>query len=215
VGHRALVAYERPTGGYTIRRSQWGAFGYRLLDSITATSPLGARPRDDEHPLVQPGPIGVARDLADVAARFVDPVVHEAAFAVTTTFDVTAFEPLAFPRDRTRGATNTDDDGADGADTESATGPESTTGRRSTTETEVVAPGGALVSLRRDRDPAQDARELRAWVRGATATTDRSPEETAVAVDERHSKRAGLYDALEREVEGRTVERIPRGTRDP
>jgi hypothetical protein len=97
VGHRALVAYERPTGGYTVRYSQWGAHGYRLLDTITASTPLGGRRGDgDAAPCVRAEPIEVVADLEAFAATSVDPLTHEAAFVVTEGFDVRAYEPLAF-----------------------------------------------------------------------------------------------------------------------
>lgn len=180
MGHRALVAYERPTGGYTVRYSQWGAHGYRLLDAITASTPLGGRRGDeDAPPRVRPEPVDVVADLAEFAASAVDPLAHEAAFVVDDGFGVRAFEPLAFWHDEP-----------------------------------TVAFGGALAALRRDRDPTADARELRAWRRGAAATG--LPEEPlgtlSVAECERAHRR--LFDALDEDGRGRTLERVPPRTRD-
>lgn len=97
VGHRALVAYERPGGRYTVRYSHWGARGYRLLESVTAATPLGRTdPDSDDGPPVRPEPLGVAADLGDVASGFVDPLLHEAVFVASDDFCTRAFEPLAF-----------------------------------------------------------------------------------------------------------------------
>ena len=182
MGHRALVAYERPGDGYTVRYSHWGARGYRLLESVTASTPLGGRNGDggdesdasdgNDEPTVRPEPLGVAIDLDDVARSFVDPLLHEGVFVVSDAFCTRAFEPLAF------------------------------WGDSSTT-----VHGGALVELRRDRDPCADARELRAWRRGATAMLavdgvagmDESPRE-------RHER---LVEALRAEPNDRALYPIP------
>ncbi|NHN43126.1 hypothetical protein G9C85_16025 [Halorubellus sp. JP-L1] len=173
MGHRALVAYERPTGGYTVRYSQWGAHGYRLLDAVTESTPLGGRGRGGDAPRVRPGPLGVADDLADLAATYVDPLAHEAAFVVTPSFCVRAFESLAFWLDDP-----------------------------------TVEYGGALVPLRRDRDPEHDASELRAWRRGATAAHARAVGDAPRRVHE------DLLDALDAEVADRTVVAIPPDSTD-
>lgn len=180
MGHRALVAYERPTGGYTVRYSQWGAHGYRLLDAITASTPLGGRRGgEDAPPSVRPEPVGVVPDLAEFAASSVDPLAHEAAFVVDDGFGVRAFEPIAFWHDEP-----------------------------------TVAFGGALAALRRDRDPNADARELRAWRRGAVATgLPEDAVETLPAVERERAHRR-LFDALEADVGERRLERIPPRTRD-
>jgi len=169
VGHRALVAYERPTGGFTVRYSQWGAHGYRLLDAVTASTPLGGRRRGGDAPRVRPGPLGVADDLGALAATYVDPLAHEAAFVVTPSFCVRAFEPLAFWLDEP-----------------------------------TVEYGGALVALRRDRDPGRDASELRAWRRGATATRSRVGDD-----DSPGRVHEDLLDALDAAFDDRTVVAIP------
>lgn len=180
MGHRALVAYERPTGGYTVRYSQWGAHGYRLLDAITASTPLGGRPGDEDAvPRVRAEPVDVVADLAEFAASAVDPLAHEAAFVVDDGFGVRAFEPLAFWHDEP-----------------------------------TVAFGGALAALRRDRDPTADARELRAWRRGAAATG--LPNEVLGTLSASECERAHrrLFDALDADGRGRPLERIPPRTRD-
>ena len=178
MGHRALVGYERPTGGYTVRYSQWGACGYRLLEAISESTPLGGVRGDDGPSRVRPGPLGVAEDLDALAGDYVDPIAHEAVFVVSDAYCVRAFEPLAFWRDAP-----------------------------------TTAYGGALVSLRRERDPSVDARELRAWRRGATATGLPGPYAT-VDDDERARTHRRLYDALVADVEERRVERIPPRTRE-
>jgi len=180
VGHRALVAYERPTGGYTVRYSQWGAHGYRLLDAITASTPLGGgRGDDDASPCVRPEPVGIVADLAEFAADSIDPLAHEAAYVVDDGFAVRAFEPLAFWHDEP-----------------------------------TVAFGGALVALRPDRDPNADARELRAWRRGAAATGLPDEPVDALTAAERERAHRRLYEALDAAVVGRRLERIPPETRD-
>ncbi|WP_323676251.1 DUF6735 family protein [Halorubellus sp. PRR65] len=178
MGHRALVAYERPAGGFTVRYSQWGAYGYRLLEAITESTPLGGSRGDDGPSRVRPGPVGVADDLAAVAADYVDPIAHEAAFVVSDAYCVRAFEPLAFWGDAPTSAY-----------------------------------GGALVSLRRERDPTVDARELRAWRRGATAS-GLPTDDAAVDAAERERTHRRLYDALEADVDGRRLEPIPPRTRE-
>jgi hypothetical protein len=178
VGHRALVAYERPTAGYTVRYSQWGACGYRLLEAISGSTPLGGVRADDGPSRVRPGPLGVAADLGALAAEYVDPLAHEAVFVVDDDYCVRAFEPLAFWSD------------------------EPTT-----------AYGGALVELRGGRDPSVDARELRAWCRGATAMSLPSGDGSADAAERERTHRR-LCDALVAAFEGRRVERIPPRTRE-
>lgn len=173
MGHRALVAYERPGGQYTVRYSHWGARGYRLLESVTAATPLGrSDPDGDDGPPVRAEPLGVATALGDVAASFVDPLLHEAVFVVNDAFCTRAFEPLAF---------------------------------WGTTPTTVH--GGALVELRRDRAPDADARELRAWRRGATAMLATTSENGASTGARGHHDR--LLDALRGETDDRELYAIP------
>jgi len=178
VGHRAVVAYERPGGGYTVRYSQWGAKAYRLLDAIAASTPLGGGSGDDDAPAVRPEPLGTAADVPAVAESYVDPLLHEALFVVSGAFDVRAFEPVAFWHG-----------------------------------TPTAVHGGAVVELRRDRDPTVEARELRAWRRGATALADwpastaddgrSGPPGEAAAVHGR------LFDALAEEAGDRECHPIP------
>jgi len=46
MGHRALVAYERTDGQYTLHYSQWGAANLKLKHRISAESPFGGDDTD-------------------------------------------------------------------------------------------------------------------------------------------------------------------------
>lgn len=154
MGHRALVAYARTDGAYSLHHSQWGALGFALLDDLGPDSPFGAdadweaaahdavvaanppdAPADHDAP-VDPAVRGVVASLDALPERF-DFLEYEAAFVVSRTGDVGAFQPCWFAR------------ALDDADP--------------------VGDGG-LVSLRRGRDPVADAARLSAWFRGVADT---------------------------------------------
>jgi len=46
MGHRALVAYERTDGQYTLHYSHWGAANLKLKHCISAESPFGGEDTD-------------------------------------------------------------------------------------------------------------------------------------------------------------------------
>jgi len=48
MGHRALVAYERTDGQYTLHYSQWGAANLKLKHRISAESPFGGDDTDSK-----------------------------------------------------------------------------------------------------------------------------------------------------------------------
>ncbi|ELZ32433.1 hypothetical protein C474_06407 [Halogeometricum pallidum JCM 14848] len=43
MGHRALIAYERIDGTYTLHYSHWGAANLKLKHRITAETPFSGR----------------------------------------------------------------------------------------------------------------------------------------------------------------------------
>jgi len=48
MGHRALVAYERTDGQYTLHYSHWGAADLKLKYRITAETPFGGEGTDSK-----------------------------------------------------------------------------------------------------------------------------------------------------------------------
>jgi len=154
MGHRALVAYGRADGTYSLHHSQWGALGFALCDDLGPDSPFGAdadwegpaheavvagerpaAPETHDAP-VGPEPRGSIPSLDALPARF-DFLEYEAAFVVSRTGDVRAFQPCWFARAL--------DDAAPVGD-------------------------GALVSVRRGRDPVSDAARVSTWFRGVADT---------------------------------------------
>lgn len=154
MGHRALVAYARADGSYSLHHSQWGALGFALCDDLGPDSPFGADadwetaaheavvagdrpdvPADHGAP-VDPEPRDAIGSLDALPGRF-DFLEYEAGFAVSRTGDVRAFQPCWFAR------------ALDDADT---------------------VGDGALVSLRRGRDPVADGARVSAWFRGVADT---------------------------------------------
>jgi len=154
MGHRALVAYGRADGTYSLHHSQWGALGFALCDDLGPDSPFGAdadweaaayeavvagdRPDvpDDHDAPVDPECRGVVASLDTLPERF-DFLEYEAAFVVTRTGDIGAFQPCWFAR--------------------------------ALDDAEPVG-DGALVAIRRDRDPVADAARVSAWFRGVADT---------------------------------------------
>lgn len=154
MGHRALVAYARADGTYSLHHSQWGALGFALLDDLGPDSPFGADadweataheavvaadrpevPTDRDAP-VDPEPRDSIASLDALPERF-DFLEYEAAFVVSRTGDVCALQPCWFAR--------------------------------ALDDAEPVGEG-ALVSLRRGRDPVADAARVSAWFRGVADT---------------------------------------------
>lgn len=80
MGHRALVAYQRPDRLYDVRYSHWGGEDLSLAAEISAATPLADGAVD-------------ADLLADSVAReriltaYLDPCIHEALYLVTPAAD--------------------------------------------------------------------------------------------------------------------------------
>ena len=123
MGHRALVAYERPDGTYTLHRSHWGARNLRLKHAITHETPFAGaasgplvrdvfgallecdtRGLDDElrqqatqlDTSVDPDPVAVALTSERIRRDYLDYLHHEAFYEVDSDLDVTASRPLWF-----------------------------------------------------------------------------------------------------------------------
>jgi len=124
MGHRALVAYERTDGQYTLHYSHWGAANLKLKHRITAETPFGSEDTDskwakqllseladgleadavdgyladEDRPstVVEPKPRATGLTLDEIVADHLDYLHHEAFFVVSTTFEVTAYRTLWF-----------------------------------------------------------------------------------------------------------------------
>nr|WP_255665765.1 DUF6735 family protein [Haladaptatus sp. DYF46] len=98
VGHRALVAYERPDGRYDRHYAHWGATDLALRHEIAAETPFadgnGKRNPNRWTPAIDPTPRERALSFED-AATF-DYRAYEAFYVVSLAWDVTAFLPLWF-----------------------------------------------------------------------------------------------------------------------
>jgi hypothetical protein len=124
MGHRALVAYERTDGQYTLHYSHWGAANLKLKHRISAESPFGGDDTDskwakqllaeladgleaeavdgyladEDRPstVVEPKPRATGLTLDEIVADHLDYLHHEAFFVVSPTFEVTAYRTLWF-----------------------------------------------------------------------------------------------------------------------
>ena len=124
MGHRALVAYERTDGQYTLQYNHWGAANLKLEHRISAESPFGGEDTDStwakqlfaaladgleadavdgyladtDRPstLVEPKPRATGLTFDEIVADHLDYLHHEALFVVSTTFEVTAYRTLWF-----------------------------------------------------------------------------------------------------------------------
>jgi hypothetical protein len=124
MGHRALVAYERTDGQYTLHSSHWGAANLKLKRRISAESPFGGDDTDskwakqllaeladglevdavdgylagEDRPstVVEPKPCATGLTLDEIVADHLDYLHHEAFFVVSTTFEVAAYRTLWF-----------------------------------------------------------------------------------------------------------------------
>jgi hypothetical protein len=124
MGHRALVAYERTDGQYTLHYSHWGAANLKLKHRISAGSPFGGEDTDstwakqllaeladgpeadavngylvdEDRPstVVEPKPRATGLSLDEIVADHLDYLHHEAFFVVSSTFEVTAYRTLWF-----------------------------------------------------------------------------------------------------------------------
>lgn len=119
MGHRALVAYERPDSLYNCHYSHWGACNLRLKHAITAETPFGGDGTADEArralfdalceaydeeavatnvaeanlltTQVDHDPLAIAITRDEVLTEYLDFLHHEACFVVDTEFAVTAY----------------------------------------------------------------------------------------------------------------------------
>ena len=118
MGHRALVAYERPDGSYNLHYSHWGACNLRLKHDITPETPFGGDRAEETHQLLcrtlrtstdeqavsryvrkanllasmvnhDPMAIGLTKD--EIVTEYLDFLHHEAFFEVAQDFEVTAY----------------------------------------------------------------------------------------------------------------------------
>jgi hypothetical protein len=124
MGHRALVAYERTDGQYTLHYSHWGAANLKLKHRISAESPFGGEDTDSKwakqlfteladgleadavdgyladtdrpSTVVEPTPRATGLTFDEIVAEHLDYLHHEAFFVVSTTFEVTAYRTLWF-----------------------------------------------------------------------------------------------------------------------
>ncbi|WP_327051586.1 DUF6735 family protein [Halomicrococcus gelatinilyticus] len=95
MGHRALVAYERPDGRYDVHYAHWGAAGLALQREITPATPFADRQRNGWTPRVDPTPRARAVAFDDLPDH-VDVREFEALYVVTLAWVVTAYLPLWF-----------------------------------------------------------------------------------------------------------------------
>lgn len=114
MGARALVAYERADGRYSLHYSHWGAAALRLRGALTPDAPFGGGvpgerralaaiqaggdaadlpPLDPADTLVNPAPLVTGLTREAVAER-VDFHAHEALYVVSLALDVAAYVPL-------------------------------------------------------------------------------------------------------------------------
>jgi hypothetical protein len=117
MGHRALVAYERPDETYNLHYTHWGGCNLRLKHEITPETPFGGdirndsqiqrvyeslqhaenpeRPNFDQQPTTDPTvelePRAVAITLDEAITEHLDYQMHEALYVVSTAFEVTAY----------------------------------------------------------------------------------------------------------------------------
>ena len=124
MGHRALVAYERTDGQYTLHYSHWGAANLKLKNRISAESPFSGKDTDSKwakqllaeladgleadavdgyladegrpSTVVEPKPRATGLSLDEIVANYLDYLHHEAFYEVSTTFEVTAYRTLWF-----------------------------------------------------------------------------------------------------------------------
>ncbi|WP_148416367.1 DUF6735 family protein [Haloferax sp. KTX1] len=124
MGHRALVAYERTDGQYTLHYSHWGAADLKLKHRITAETPFGGEDtnstwakqllaelvdgleadavegylagEDRPSTVVEPKPRATGLTLDEIVADHLDFLHHEAFVVASTTFEVTVYRTLWF-----------------------------------------------------------------------------------------------------------------------
>jgi len=118
MGHRALIAYERPDGSYNLHHSHWGGLRLRLTYEITQETPFGGDPPDERlqtihthlleaasdkaiddvldgldvpHHPVDIEPWDIRCTLDTIITEYLDYLHHEAFYVVDPEFEVTVY----------------------------------------------------------------------------------------------------------------------------
>ncbi|MFD1586755.1 DUF6735 family protein [Halorientalis brevis] len=119
MGHRALIAYERPDSLYNLHYSHWGAADLRLKHAITPVTPFGGDEPGDDTPRilfdalveaydeetasthvtaadmlagqVDHDPLAIAITKEEILTEYLDFLHHEAFYVVDPDFQVTAY----------------------------------------------------------------------------------------------------------------------------
>ncbi|WP_227355382.1 DUF6735 family protein [Haladaptatus salinisoli] len=94
MGHRALVAYERPDGRYDRHYAHWGATSFALRHRIAPETPFADDVGDRWTPAVEPVPEATELSIED-AVTF-DYRQFEAFYVVSLAWVVAAYLPLWF-----------------------------------------------------------------------------------------------------------------------
>lgn len=95
VGHRALVAYERPDGRYDCHYAHWGAADLALRRDVGPETPFTGEDDDRWSPRVDPAPRARAVRFEDLT-DYLDFAQIEALYVVTLAWVVTTYLPLWF-----------------------------------------------------------------------------------------------------------------------
>ncbi|WP_136717380.1 DUF6735 family protein [Halorientalis salina] len=124
MGHRALVAYERPDSLYNLHYSHWGGCNLRLKHAISRVTPFGGSPSADGTPdvlfdaltetyddqtvsrlvgkatlseaQIDHDPWATAITTEEIITEHLDYLHHEAFYIVDRDFEVTAYRTLWF-----------------------------------------------------------------------------------------------------------------------
>lgn len=123
MGHRALIAYERPDCLYNLHYSHWGGLNLRLKHELTPETPFADETdsewsqhhyetllttQRDHHDIdvvsvedrpqsrVDPAPVATQATMDDIISTHLDFLHHEAFYVVSQRFEVTAHRTLWF-----------------------------------------------------------------------------------------------------------------------
>ncbi|WP_233274772.1 DUF6735 family protein [Haladaptatus cibarius] len=102
MGHRALVAYERPDGRYDRHYAHWGATSLALRHKITAETPFAEESKSETQwkPAIEPTPQATVLSCKETANFDYQQI--EALYVVSLAWVVTTYIPLWFgPTERT------------------------------------------------------------------------------------------------------------------
>ncbi|SIQ82904.1 hypothetical protein SAMN05421858_0536 [Haladaptatus litoreus] len=96
MGHRALVAYERPDGRYDRHYAHWGATSLALRHKITAKTPFAGEGKSGIRwkPAIEPTPQDTALSCEETAKFDFQQI--EAFYVVSLAWVVTTYIPLWF-----------------------------------------------------------------------------------------------------------------------